>query len=893
MNTTCSNHDGYSKILGFLALCEFLTPISLPEVRKIEKLGGKTFRFDPSVALPWEHNSTGDVAYLVYLGICDLFDLYSWVGNKCGMNPSEYELDAFKGKNTYLARIKLDGHGRLIPSHVKKGDDSIEMTDQLLGMAYLLGNGKELNFNDINSSKFRESIRHSIGLPAYVDCDIDDLPGYQKSAIPLGKLDLIQLSQKIYKLMGINDVLKCKLRISIMKIGASSVNDRDIVGVINSFYINDLSYLQNNTEELTPLLKKYLGCPVLEKDRVDLLNNRHILRKFALTKKPAARWPSNPEYSLNLAQQAAVNLTANYLDIEHVVGVNGPPGTGKTTLLNDICASVAVSLAQEISEFSSPDKLFSRLDGKLNRLSIPIAAKYGTVVTSNNNIAVENVSNEQPLSSKISKVYFGNCNYFADSATLLLKQDCWGLAAATLGKKENKELFSNILPSSPDGTSKTLTDNIKAYLGGKKPLKEWKAEKERFLEMISSYQKRQASNVVTNVKHFWETIFGEYKVSEEDQLSSAGNSVDSNIERVKIYLSAMELRRLTILCNAEKFIFNIKMLDEFLNGAKEWGKADRYKYASDCWDTLFFLVPTVSTTLASFSNLFAWDGKIKSGMGGGSIGWLLIDESGQATPQSVIPALWRARKAIVIGDPLQIEPVVTGPKDLVNRVAKDYDLEDWDPFTESAQTVADRITKYGTWVETNGKKVWTGVPLRVHFRCNEPMFSISNSIAYCNQMVRGVPEKEVMHAIPPSVWIDVKSDVVEDAHVIPAEIDALDNLLKTINSSGYTGKVYVISPFRKVANRLVNEFSTRGWDKFGFVLKDNIGTVHTFQGKEAEIVIFVLGSDPKTEGARRWASGKPNLLNVAVTRSQLRFYAIGNKTLWDKLPFFREMAISI
>jgi superfamily I DNA and/or RNA helicase len=68
------------------------------------------------------------------------------------------------------------------------------------------------------------------------------------------------------------------------------------------------------------------------------------------------------------------------------------------------------------------------------------------------------------------------------------------------------------------------------------------------------------------------------------------------------------------------------------------------------------------------------------------------------------------------------------------------------------------------------------------------------------------------------------------------------------------------------------------------------GTIHTFQGKEADVVFLVLGSDPGKPGSRQWASQKPNMLNVALTRAKRGIYVIGSKKSWKSYNFFSVLA---
>lgn len=281
----------------------------------------------------------------------------------------------------------------------------------------------------------------------------------------------------------------------------------------------------------------------------------------------------------------------------------------------------------------------------------------------------------------------------------------------------------------------------------------------------------------------------------------------------------------------------------------------------------------------------------------------MVDEAGQAVPQHAAGALWRARRAVVVGDPLQLEPICQVPPQTQERLRVLYGADRrWLPSASSAQTLADEQSPVGTYVRVQAadgdeQPRWVGAPLRVHRRCEQPMFDISNVIAYEGRMVYGTREAsfpEEQHVYPPSAWIDVVAD--SSGKWVSAQGEALVAILGRLHA-GYgvaLDRVYVLSPFRDViagcqsAVRSSRRFTGESADDF---ISEHIGTVHTMQGREADVVIFVLGTDPSSgKGARDWAASPVNLLNVAVSRARRRLFVIGSHAEWRDAPNFRELA---
>lgn len=64
-------------------------------------------------------------------------------------------------------------------------------------------------------------------------------------------------------------------------------------------------------------------------------------------------------------------------------------------------------------------------------------------------------------------------------------------------------------------------------------------------------------------------------------------------------------------------------------------------------------------------------------------------------------------------------------------------------------------------------------------------------------------------------------------------------------------------------------------------INTHVGTIHTFQGREANEVIFLLGCDASenASSAIHWVND--NIVNVAVTRAKYRLYVIGDEKAWS------------
>lgn len=386
-------------------------------------------------------------------------------------------------------------------------------------------------------------------------------------------------------------------------------------------------------------------------------------------------------------------------------------------------------------------------------------------------------------------------------------------------------------------------------------------------------------------EEFWRNI----EQNEVSQGIAPWTTVQFDTIREELFYLALQLHK-AFITNSKRVKQNINCLINMWNGA--FLEADKQRAFGSLLNTLMLIVPVISTTFASVSRFLKYAQKEELGI-------LIIDESGQATPQSAVGAIWRTQKAIIVGDPLQVEPVMTIPKQLIQTFASNLNIHAaYRSTILSVQQLADKINRYGGYRNTSEGDIWLGSPLVVHRRCVEPMFSISNDIAYNSRMFKQTmpPKDTSTFLFKTSQWIDIKgaANGGKDHFVAAQGKEVVKYIKAAMNEQQAMPNLYVISPFKTVVEGLkrmlkvelatVNmpeDVNVKEW------IKTNCGTVHTFQGKEANEVILLLGCDVENgDGAANWASAKPNILNVAATRAKYRLVIVGDTNLWKSKSGF-------
>lgn len=314
------------------------------------------------------------------------------------------------------------------------------------------------------------------------------------------------------------------------------------------------------------------------------------------------------------------------------------------------------------------------------------------------------------------------------------------------------------------------------------------------------------------------------------------------------------------------------------------------------WSRRMMLTPCAVSTFASLPIKMTYWGKSSSKWEYmfNHIDLLIVDEAGQVLPEVAGPSFSLAKRALVIGDIQQIEPisVLPAPVDAGNLSKEGLlphggDQEALQALndiglvsrTGSAMRLAQSACRFHPYPELD-----RGLYLFEHRRCLDEIIGFCNELCY-KGMLQPMRGSEVT-PLPPMGYLHVDGMAETEggsrynqleAKTIAAWLKANAGRLTAHYGQRLDEIVGIVTPFNRQATKIRQECAEIGIDA-GIT----IGTVHALQGAERRVVIFSPVYSKHADGS--FIDQSPSMLNVAVSRAKDSFLVFGDMDTLASAP---------
>jgi len=270
----------------------------------------------------------------------------------------------------------------------------------------------------------------------------------------------------------------------------------------------------------------------------------------------------------------------------------------------------------------------------------------------------------------------------------------------------------------------------------------------------------------------------------------------------------------------------------------------------------------------------------------GLIDLLIVDEAGQVAPELGGPCLALARRAAIVGDIHQIEPIpaVSVAADLANLAKVGFTPAQAATMARQGLTAATGSLMQAAHSATAfSSPCDEGLFLNEHRRCPAEIVAFCNDLVYGGRLLARTPQG--VRRLAPLGWAHVRG-------VARAAGAGWRNEQEAAEIAGWLGRrgaqieawfggkiadlVAIVTPYAAQAATLRAALREAGLPR-----AITVGTVHALQGAERRIVLF---SPTVTSGALKgppFFDRTPNMLNVAASRARDAFLTFGDMALFD------------
>jgi superfamily I DNA and/or RNA helicase/very-short-patch-repair endonuclease len=257
---------------------------------------------------------------------------------------------------------------------------------------------------------------------------------------------------------------------------------------------------------------------------------------------------------------------------------------------------------------------------------------------------------------------------------------------------------------------------------------------------------------------------------------------------------------------------------------------------------------------------------------------VVFDEASQCDIASALPLLFRAKAAVVIGDPKQLSHISNMKRGQDQKLLEKHGILDnyphWAYSYNSLFDLAAGLVTRDNYIH-----------LLDHHRSHADIIEFSNKQFYEGRLrvaTRHDSLKPISSKGPGVRWVDVKGSVKRPSGGGAYNNREVDAIIKTLEelllNRNYKGTIGVVSPYRAQANAIVaaarsNVKLSEALQRAEFIAD----TVHKFQGDERDVMIFSpVVSEGMSDKGMGFLKSNGNLFNVAITRARAQLIVVGD-----------------
>ena len=340
-----------NKIFNFWKLEEYFTPSDYPALALTIKEGKQNISFDAYYneysirSLPLKRYKTHN-EYLrqknksderlynranIYCGCYRTKDFVEKMAEKCKLDMEKYaDINELTGR-FYAFSVQIDLDGKIT-------EEGVQVSPFFYAVLCMIkAEGINVNIMQEDICKLNEDVNE---LLKQNDIQIQEFT------------DITIVKNIVFDKLGVENESQVGLEGASNKVYAcKGLKKEDETSDFFSFYLDEIERIQKNYKNNENLIKYTTSLLAEKQKRIMIDSDVYSMKKWLeVDRFPMGKYPS--KFSPTLMQQIAINIAISEKDRkEKIFSVNGPPGTGKTTLLKEIIASNVVQLAEVLIKY--------------------------------------------------------------------------------------------------------------------------------------------------------------------------------------------------------------------------------------------------------------------------------------------------------------------------------------------------------------------------------------------------------------------------------------------------------------------------------------------------------------------------------------------------------------